>query len=81
MTNRSSYGTPDLRLVVLILLVMLSALGFAQAGQLGSRTAPIGMIDLDAEPARQVVVDREQGQYLGHPTTVLLPDGRTILCV
>ena len=28
-----------------------------------------------------VVVDREQGQYLGHPTTVLLEDGQTILCV
>ncbi len=36
-------------------------------------------IDLDAEAHRQVVVDRERGQYLGHPTTVLLEDGRTIL--
>ena len=27
---------------------------------------------------RQIVVDREPGQYLGHPTTVLLEDGRTI---
>ncbi|MCA8980177.1 MAG: exo-alpha-sialidase [Planctomycetes bacterium] len=27
------------------------------------------------------VVDREEGQYLGHPTTVLLEDGETILCV
>jgi hypothetical protein len=26
-------------------------------------------------------VDREPGQYLGHPTTVLLEDRRTILCV
>jgi len=38
-------------------------------------------IDLDAQVQRQVVVDREAGQYLGHPTTLLLPDGRTILCV
>jgi hypothetical protein len=30
---------------------------------------------------RQVIVDREPGQYLGHPTTVLLKDGKTILCV
>ena len=30
---------------------------------------------------RQVVVDREEGQYLGHPTTVLLEDGRTIIAV
>lgn len=39
------------------------------------------VLDLDAEGSRQVVVDREAGQYLGHPTTVLLEDGRTILCV
>ena len=39
------------------------------------------LVDLAAETGRQVVVDREPGQYLGHPTTVLLEDGRTILCV
>jgi hypothetical protein len=26
-------------------------------------------------------VDREEGQYLGHPTTVLLEDNKTMLCV
>lgn len=39
------------------------------------------IIDLDREVQLQVVVDKEQGQYLGHPTTVLLKDGKTILCV
>ena len=38
-------------------------------------------IDLNEQTHRQVVVDRESGQYLGHPTTVLLEDGRTMLCV
>lgn len=38
-------------------------------------------LDLNDQRDRQVVVDREPGQYLGHPTTVLLEDGRTILCV
>src|SRR5690606_33895273 len=38
-------------------------------------------IDLAGESDRQVLVDREAGQYLGHPTTVLLEDGKTILCV
>jgi hypothetical protein len=38
-------------------------------------------IDLDAQTDRQVVVDREQGQYLGHPTTLLLEDNKTMLCV
>lgn len=41
----------------------------------------IPTIDLDRDSARQVVVDREAGQYLGHPTTLLLEDGKTILCV
>ncbi len=41
----------------------------------------IPLIDLAAQTERQVIVDREPGQYLGHPTTVLLEDGRTILCV
>ncbi len=38
-------------------------------------------IDLAHETHRQIVVDREPGQYLGHPTTVLLEDGRTIITV
>jgi len=41
----------------------------------------IPLIDLASEQRRQVIVDREPGQYLGHPTTVLLEDCRTILCV
>lgn len=38
-------------------------------------------LDLDSQSQRQVVVDREAGVYLGHPSTLLLEDGRTILCV
>jgi len=41
----------------------------------------IPLIDLDGETHRQVIVDKEKGQYLGHPTTVLLDDNRTILAV
>ena len=41
----------------------------------------IPLIDLADQKHRQVIVDRQQGQYLGHPTTVLLEDGKTILCV
>lgn len=43
--------------------------------------ATLERIDLDGDTTRQVIVDREPGQYLGHPTTVLLEDGRTILAV
>lgn len=38
-------------------------------------------IDLAAETERQVIVDREPGQYLGHPSTLLLEDGHTLLVV
>ncbi len=38
-------------------------------------------IDLDGQTHRQVTIDREPGQYLGHPTTCLLEDGKTLLCV
>ena len=41
----------------------------------------IRLIDLAGDTGRQVVVDREPGQYLGHPTTVLLEDGKTMIVV
>ena len=41
----------------------------------------IPVVDLSADTARQTMVDREAGQYLGHPTTVLLEDGRTMIAV
>jgi len=41
----------------------------------------IPLIDLAGEAGRRTIVDRESGQYLGHPTTVLLEDGRTLLAV
>jgi arylsulfatase len=41
----------------------------------------IPFLDLSGEKARQVIVDREPGQYLGHPTTVLLEDHQTIIAV
>jgi hypothetical protein len=41
----------------------------------------IPLIDLARQERRQVVVDRERGQYLGHPTTVLLEDGSSLLVV
>ncbi len=41
----------------------------------------IPLVDLAQQTQRQVTVDREDGQYLGHPSTVLLEDGKTLLCV
>lgn len=41
----------------------------------------IPVVDLDARQDLQTVVDREDGQYLGHPTIALLEDGKTVHCV
>lgn len=60
------------------LVALLVALLFAAPGV---RSAEIPFLDLAGERHRQVVVDREAGQYLGHPTTALLDDGKTILTV
>jgi len=69
---------------VLVRLVMISGLSllFSVPGVSGQATPfSIPTIDLAGEIHRQVVVDREPGQYLGHPTTVLLEDHRSILVV
>jgi len=62
------------------LFIFLALPGFSQE----SKILPyfkIPLIDLDKDTFRQVIIDREDGQYLGHPTTVLLEDGKTILTV
>jgi len=41
----------------------------------------IPIVDLAGQTQRQVVVDREAGQYLGHVTTVLLEDNLTLRAV
>ena len=38
-------------------------------------------LDWAGDAARQVTVDQESGQYLGHVSTTLLEDGKTILAV
>ncbi len=41
----------------------------------------VTFLNLADDKERQVVVDREKGQYLGHVSTCLLDDGKTILAV
>lgn len=62
-------------------LLLGLACACSPAGERTQRAAGLPLVDLAADSARQTVVDREPGQYLGHPTTVLLEDGRTILAV
>ena len=52
-----------------------------QARRAQSRAYTIPTLDLAFETTRQVTVDREPGQYLGHPTTVLLEDNVTMIAV
>ena len=40
--------------------------------------AGLPLIDLNEAKNLQVLVDREKGQYLGHPTTLLLEDGSVL---
>ena len=64
---------------VILVLVALPAAALAQEPLPREYTLPV--VDLAHESHRQVIVDREPGQYLGHPTTVLLDDGKTIVTV
>lgn len=75
-TNTRSTGCSLVRLTAFAILISATQLP-AQV----PRGYHIPLIDLAGETNRQVVVDREPGQYLGHPTTVLLEDNRTMLCV
>ena len=83
------YHVPHLMSAVLMIVATLGAVligGSACARKAAppaavSRGYAIPLVDLAADAARQVVVDREPGQYLGHPTTVLLEDGRTVIAV
>jgi hypothetical protein len=64
-----------LRSYCLAFAVWIAAASLSKAGE-------IRRIDLNERRDEFiVVVDRESGQYLGHPTTVLLEDGKTILAV
>ncbi|MCB1279111.1 MAG: FAD-dependent oxidoreductase [Prosthecobacter sp.] len=43
---------------------------------------PLPVVDLSQDTARQVVIAQGTEEvYQGHPTTLLLPDGKTIFCV
>lgn len=46
-----------------------------------AQATPIQTLDITDHFFRHVLVDREAKQYLGHPTTLLLEDSKTILTV
>ncbi|UCC97346.1 MAG: exo-alpha-sialidase [Phycisphaerales bacterium] len=67
--------------VVLTYCLLSTGAVFAGDQAAKSRGYSIPLIDLAHDDCRQTVVDREPGQYLGHPTTVLLEDHKTIIAV
>ncbi len=68
------------RIQILLSIVVIFSTTVASADD-PLRGFTIPLIDLADQSHRQVIVDREPGQYLGHPTTVLLEDGKTMICV
>ncbi len=78
-------GKRDRRAILIAFLVLGTSRALSAAEADAKAPPPRGytipLIDLNDQADRQVIVDREKGQYLGHPTTALLEDGKTILCV
>ncbi len=62
----------------LLLILCLPNLLLAQSVS-PRRDYSIPLLELAKEPSVYTVVDRQPKQYLGHPTTVLLADGKTLL--
>jgi hypothetical protein len=74
----------DIGYAAFLLIACAGAWACAEKGERPaevSRGYSIPLVDLAADAGRQVIVDREPGQYLGHPTTVLLEDGQTMIAV
>ena len=67
---------------IITLAVFLSiCIPLAASAETMPRGYGIPLLDLAGQKQRQVIVDKEPGQYLGHPTTVLLEDGKTMIAV
>lgn len=63
--------------LVIILFGCKQQSGKEEVSMMDKVTIPA--VDLDVDEISQLVVDREEGQYLGHISTILLEDGKTIL--
>ena len=88
MIRRRSRRAQALRLIIVAASIFsLVSCAPESAGRPSALLSPAqsypapSLIDISGEGRFRVVVDKEPGQYLGHPTTVLLEDGRTIIAV
>lgn len=70
-----------------LMVAMTASLSAADPADAVAKVKPTKLafpksIDLSADTARQVIIAQGTEQvYQGHPTTVLLPDGKTMFCV
>lgn len=67
-------------LLTFIFLVTCQGAFSDGASAWGKQGFDLPIVDLDQRQDLQIIVDKEEGQYLGHPSTILLGDGQTILC-
>lgn len=67
------------RTLYILTLILTANSAHGQEKILRGFTIPL--LDLADQKERQIIVDREKGQYLGHPTTVLLEDNKTMIIV
>lgn len=90
MKTRTRRGAGAFRAAAVVGLAAAGIAGLAGLTACARKAAPpapvsrgysFPLVDLAGQTERQTVVDREPGQYLGHPTTVLLEDGRTLIAV
>lgn len=80
-TKQITYMNTKISLLIFSLLY-ISGRAVAQVDTLKDRHLSIPTVDLSADISRQVVVESGTPEiYQGHPTTVLMPDGKTIFCV
>lgn len=68
--------------VAFLILLAVAALAGEPLWIVAATGAPIPTLDLSGDTTRQVVIAQgTPDTYQGHPTTLLLPDGKTMFCV
>lgn len=77
-TIMMKYLTKSILLMIGLVAITSCQTSEPQWGKLGY-TIPI--VDLDGDTENQFIVDQQNHQYLGHPSTYLKKDGKTVICV
>lgn len=80
--NKRQHSSPPSWYIIAAILASILISGSCRTAAMRNRSLKrLQYLDLSPQRERQVIVDEEPGQYLGHPTTVLLEDGKTIIAV